>query len=503
MLPIERVRREMEKHGCTGSDDLPLVLAKKTENALRVFAADGKAARLGLYPGLPLSDARARVPALHIVEADENADAKLLESIADWCDRFTPLVALDFPHGIFLDISGCAHLFQGEHAMAEKVAGDLRAFGFTVRHAIASTAAAARALTRSAPGVIVPAGSEAEAVSMLPVSVLREIGVVTPLKRAGLKTIGEVAARSPQELRARFGAAFIFMLDQILGRADAPISPRRPVPDFTAEQHFPEPVATSDVIERTLFALASIMHRKLEERGKGARSFEAAFFRSDGAVRRIEVQTCAPLKHEKTITKLFRERLNALADPLDPGFGFDLIRLSASCVENFVHEATTFEADTQEAQEISALIDRLSARYGAARVLRFQARDSHIPECVARPVTAQQKIKNSNWQEIRARGEPPRRPLRMLAHPEPIHVIAEVSEGPPARFVWRRAAHAIVRAEGPERIAMEWWHENPSDRTRDYFRVEDEAGRRFWLYREGLYGRETAQPSWFMHGLFA
>jgi protein ImuB len=261
-------------------------------------------------------------------------------------------------------------------------------------------------------------------------------------------------------------------------------------------------VATSEVIERTLFALSATMSKRLEERGKGARALEAAFFRTDGAVFRIGVETGRPLKEKQTIVKLFRERLDALKDPLDPGFGFDLIRLSAYRVENFIYEAASFDENAQDRHEISALIDRLSARYSAARVLRFRAEDTHIPECAAREIAAQEQ-QTADWQAIRAEHEPPRRPLRLLADPEPVSVIAEVPEGPPLRFTWRRAAHSIVRAEGPERIALRWWKENFANRTRDYFRVEDNEGRRYWLYREGLYGRETDRPHWFMHGLFA
>jgi protein ImuB len=374
----------------------------------------------------------------------------------------------------------------------------------TARYAIAGTAAAAKALTRNVSGTVVDPGEEAKAVSLLSVSALHEAPhIAVALKRAGLKTIGETAERSRQELRARFGSDFVFMLEQLLGKADAPISPRLPVPDYIAEQRFPEPVATSEVIERTLFALTATMSKRLEERGKGARALEAAFFRTDGAVCRIGIETGRPLKEAKTIVKLFRERLDALADPLDPGFGFDLIRLSAYRVENFTQEAASFDANAQDAHEISALIDQLSARYGAARVLRFHAEDTYIPECAAHPLAAQQERQATEWQEIPSEHEPPRRPLRLLADPEPVNVIAEVPEGPPLRFTWRRAVHSIVRAEGPERIALQWWKENFADRTRDYFRVEDDEGRRYWLYREGLYARETDRPRWFMQGLFA
>jgi len=499
------VQNRARRHGSGEPDSLPLVLAAKSENALRVSAVDAKAARLGLYAGLTLSDARARIPALEVVEADHVADRTLLESIADWCDGFTPLVALDPPNGILLDISGCAHLFGGERALGEKILTDLRARGFSAHYAIAGTAAAARALTLVAAKTIVEQGNEEAVVSRLPVEVLRaERGIAIALKRAGLKTIGDAASRNRSELTARFGASFVFLLDQVLGKTDTPISPRRHLPDYMTERRFPEPIAASETIQHTLLSLAGTLKGVLEEQGKGARVLEAAFFRTDGAVRRIGVETGAPLRDEHAILRLFRERLDALADPLDPGFGFDLIRLSALRVENFNEEEANFDRHREDMHEVAALIDRLSARFGAERVLKFEAEDTHCPEREARLVAAQRATQIALWQKTREFAEPPRRPLRLFEPPERLqNVLAEVPDGPPAAFVWRRAKHKVVHAEGPERIAAEWWRQEVMLPTRDYFRVENEEGQRYWIYREGLYVRETRKPVWFMHGAFA
>jgi protein ImuB len=269
------------------------------------------------------------------------------------------------------------------------------------------------------------------------------------------------------------------------------------------ERRFAEPIATGEAIEHTLLSLGGTLVDILEGRGKGARLLEAAFFRTDGAVRRIAVVTGAPLKDEHAILRLFREKLNALADPLDPGFGFDLIRLSAPRVENFTQEAS-FDRHREDMYEISALIDRLSARFGAHRVLKFEAEDTHCPEREARLVAAQRATQIALWQKTREFAEPPRRPLRLFEPPEPLqNVLAEVPDGPPAAFVWRRAKHKVIHAEGPERIASEWWQQEAMLPTRDYFRVENDKGQRYWIYREGLYTREMRQPAWFMHGAFA
>jgi protein ImuB len=494
------------------SNDPGIVVARQN-NALQIFALDDAAARLGLEVGLPLANARAICPQLRVFDADEVSDAKTLNDIAEWCDRFTPLVALDSPHGLFLDITGCAHLFGGEAAMMRLVCDVLTAQGFAVSAAIAGTSVCARTITRHVHGRIVRDGEEAEAVGPLPVSALgAEEAITRGLRRAGLKTIGDVASRARHEITARFGAGFTTLLEHALGQGDAPISPRKPLPDYIVEKRFADPVATEAVISATLSRLAGMLVVAMARQGKGARRLEARFFRTDGAVRTIIVDTGQPVTRAEVIDRLFRERLDALSDPLDPGFGFDLIRLSASRTEIVVQQQRDLDANVHDNDELAALIDRIAARIGGRRVVVHLPQDTHIPERAVLAAPAQHHLvaaAHAVW-PARAEGEPPLRPLRLFERPEQIKVVAQVPDGPPARFVWRRATHAVVRAEGPERVAMEWWRAQSATLTRDYFRVEDEAGLRFWLYRDGLYDREIAQeesravqPNWFMHGLFA
>ncbi len=492
--------------------DAPGIVVARQNNMLRISALNDAAVHFGLAVDLPLANARAICPDVQVYDADETADADTLNAIAEWCDRFTPLVALDPPYGLFLDITGCAHLFGGEAAMMNLVCGVLTVQGFKVSSAIAGTAVCARTLTRHAHGRIVRDGEECEAVRLLPISALgADMAVVTGLRRAGLKTIGEVAERGRHEITARFGARFTTLLEQALGKSDAPISPRKPLPDYIVEKRFAEPVVTEAVISATLSGLAGTLVSAMGKQGKGARQLEARFFRTDGAVRTITVDTGQPVTRGEMIDRLFRERLEALSDPLDPGFGFDLIRLTASRTEIVVQEQRDLDAHVHDQDELSALIDRIAARIGGKRVVVHLPQDTHIPEHAVRVAPAQHHLgeaAQAAW-PARVAGEPPLRPLRLFERPEEIKVIAEVPDGPPARFVWRRAAHAVVRVEGPERVAMEWWRAGSAVLTRDYFRVEDEEGLRFWLYRDGLFEEveqkegKPALPNWFMHGLFA
>jgi protein ImuB len=507
-LAIDRLRQtkfrgQYHDHGAAPGEP-PLVVAEKVDNALHLSAIDERALRLGLHRGMPLADARAMVPALTVVEADPHADAALLSAIADWCDRFTPLVAFDGKDGLLLDISGCAHLFGGESAMADRILRFMASQGMRAQTAIAGTAISASALARFSPNTIVAPGEEEDAMIGLPVAaVTRDEGIIIGLRRAGLKTIGDVLTRSPAELAARFGAGFTAVLDQALGRSDAPISPRKPLPDYVAEKRFAEPVATDAVIANAIFSLAATLTSLLERHGEGARRIEASFFRTDGAVRRLVVETGRPVCDPSVIERLFQERLDALADPLDPGFGFDLIRLAASRTMAITPAQQGFDTAAHEAEDIAILTDRLATRLGARRVVRYVPQESHIPEYAELAVPVQQVPASRTVWPTRTPAEPPQRPLRLFERPEQIEVMAEVPDGPPVRFLWRRVFRNVARAEGPERIAMEWWKRDGKALTRDYFRVEDESGLRFWLYRDGLYGRETARAGWFVHGLFA
>jgi protein ImuB len=508
-LPTDRIERALSPRPRD-----PRVIVAEIKSALRLAAMNAAAAELGLKSGMPLADARAMYPALLVDHADETADGHLAEAVCDWLGRYTPLVGLTAPDGMMLDISGCAHLFGGEEAMRKDIVRRLGAQGFTARTAVAGTAGAAWAFARFGTKRVVTDSELRETLLPLPLAALRlDADKIDALTRVGLKRIADIEGRPRPPLAARFGADLLRRLDQALGTADEPITPRLPLPPYIAERCFAEPVTHEEYILQTVEHLAVNLARRMGERGEGARALQVTLYRVDGAVRRLSVATSKPLRDTRALCRLFKERFATLADELDPGFGFDVVRLSVTTSEKTAPAQRDIVAAAQGAGDIDHLIDRLGVRFGIRRVLRLGFAESHIPEYAVIATPAHHPPSpagEGNHRAAMVEGAfardslSPTRPLRLFDRPEEIDAIAEVPDGPPARFKWRRVMHEVAATEGPERIATEWWRdEQGRPLTRDYFRVEDRNGRRFWLYREGLYGRETNAPRWFVHGLFA
>ena len=484
----------------------PLVVSHRENNTQRVAALCERAEALGLGHGMGIAEARAMHPGIEVVEADPVADRLLLEGLADWCDRYTPLVALAGEDGLFLDITGCAHLFGGEEAMLDDVSRRLSEQGFDARAGLASTPGVAWAAARYMRSGLIAPGGEAQALAPLPLSALR----IPPetrsgLESVGLRTVASVMTQPRAPFARRFGPLLLLRLDQALGHVEEAVSPRLPVAPLSAERQLAEPIMLVEDIERLVLLLAGRLKPDLERRGEGARCLSLALFRLDGEVRRLEIRTSSPMREPALVLRLFHERLERAGETLDAGFGFELVRLSVLDATRFDNEQGDLCGNVaDDGADLVLFTDRVRARLGEGALARHVAVESHIPERAVRLLPFGEAASS---QPLTAAAAPLRseaaRPIRLLSRPEPVDVAAvEVPEGPPRHFRWRRASHRVIRAEGPERIAPEWWHERKGAPTRDYFRVEDEAGRRYWLFREGLYGSSGAPPRWFMQGLF-
>jgi len=497
-LPTDRLHRL----GSAPADGAPLALYAKTGNAFALTAVDAQAAALGLKPGMPLADARAMQPGLVTRAAEDAADAALLDRVAQWCERYTPIVAVDPPHGLFLDVTGCPHLFGGPEALRVEIVERLKAQGLGARAAIAPTPGAAWALARHGASGVVGNDKLLAALAPLPVAALRLSPAASALlKRLGLTRVGQLVHAPRQPFAARAGQDAMLRLDQALGRAPEALSPRHPPPQLFALRRLAEPIQALDAVLAVSEVLCGELSARLDARGLGAMRLRLVLFRVDDRVRAIDLGFSRPERAREPMLRVIRERLSAAPEALDAAFGFEAVRLDALETSAPLPQATDLAPSSARDPEAEArVLDRLAARLGADRVARLARRPVHAPERASALLPA------TGTPPVPAGARAPqdgvmRRPLRLFPHAKPIDVIASVPDGPPMRFRWRRVLHEVARAEGPERISPHWLRA-PDTRARDYYRVEDRAGRRFWMYREGLY--EGAEPPrWFLHGLFA
>lgn len=461
---------------------------------------DQAAAALGLYAGQKAVDAAALVPNLATAEAEPDADAMALAALTDWCVRFSPAVAPDAPDGLFLDIAGVSHLWGGEAQMAADLQARLAAGGLAFRIAVADTPGAAWALAHFAQdGIIAAPGEQAALLARLPPAALRlEPETAAQIQRLGLRNLGQLFALPRAPFTRRFGAQAMLRMDQALGRAAEALAFRRPANPWFARLAFAEPISAPEDLARVAFDIAAKLCARLEAEGQGGRRFELAYHRLDGQTQTCTVGLSLVGRDPKPIAKLFAPKL----EMIDPGFGVEVVTLTAHEVEPLSGRQSRLDAGPDAALEegLAPLVDRLSNRLGEARVFRAVRRESHVPELACGRERVLGAPPAPAW-DI----EPPR-PLRLFRPPEPIEAMAPVPDDPPVQFRWRGRLHRVARAEGPERIAREWWKvadlaEVATGHVRDYYRVEDQDGARFWVFRAGLYV-EGEQAKWWMHGLF-
>ncbi|MGE0121065.1 MAG: DNA polymerase Y family protein [Dongiaceae bacterium] len=482
-----------------------LVTAGAAAGRALVAAVDDAAAAEGLAPGMPLADARTLSPALRVHPADPAGDAAALDRLAAWCTRYTPWTAVETHDGgngagLWLDLTGCAHLFGGEAALLGDLLARLRRFGHAARAAVADSPGAAWAAARfiddpRRTGIVMTAAETRDRLIPLPVAALRlPAATAAELHRLGLRRIGDLLPMPRAALARRFGSLPADRLDQALGLRAEPLSPRRPVAPHEARLVLAEPLLTVEAVAEGLRRLLGQLCRQLEAGQLGARRLVLTLYRVDGAVQQAAVGTSRPNREPQALARLFAEHL----DTIDPGFGIDALALAAARVEPLaalqMRLARTPSSPRRQDAGLAALVDRLGNRLGFASLRRLVPRESYIPEraVASAPPLAPAKP-GAGWPTL------PPRPLRLFARPQPIEATALLPDHPPVMFRWHARLHRVRRAEGPERIAPEWWRPESGARPRDYFRVEDESGRRFWLCRDG---QPPEGGRWYLHGLF-
>ncbi len=496
-------------------EDIMLVTSHRVGSRIEIAAASPAAQDAGATPGMTLTSARAMLPDLIVRPADPEGDHAALSALATLlARRCSPGVAFDGPQGLLIDASGVAHLHGGEAAMARRRVRMRARAGFTARVSIADTPGAAHALSRCGPRVtICPPGAQDAALAPLPPHALRlDERERDLLATFGVATIGELAAMPRAPLTRRLGKALVARLDQALGRVAEPIDPIQPAEPIAVAQRFMEPIGTAEAIAHWLGTLVPKLADALAAQGLGARRIELIADRVDHVPQRIRIGLARPSRDGAHILKLLLRRI----EDVEPGYGIDALTLHLRAAEPLGPEALIERLDEATAPDLAPLVDTLATR--GTRTWRAAPVESDVPERSVAPrapldpparAEAALKADDVRQLDVTETLHPwhPRwpRPARLLSRPEQLDfVIAELPDQPPRRFAWRGHMHRVVHADGPERIAGEWWRRSGErDAVRDYFRVEDEHGARFWLYRRGDGVRpHSGDLLWFIHGLF-
>lgn len=507
-LAIDRWRHSENCRRGQGRDATAFALLVDTAHGPRISAANEVAFAAGVQVDMRLADARSLHPPLQVGPADPVGDAAFLQRLALWAQRWGAWSAVDPPDGVLVDLTGAAHLSGGEGALLADARACFARQDLAARFAIAPTAGAAWALARFARGArkgcSVGRDDLVAALARLPVAALRlDADVLLLLRRLGLKRIGDLDAIGRDALRRRFrrrpdaSANPLLRLDQLLGRVAEPLVPVVPVERPSAQRRLMEPIRHRELLDRIVADCAADLARALEARREGARRIELALWRVDGEVLRRHLEMALATRDPAHIARLFATRL----DDVDAGFGIELVRLQALWVQDLPLGQEAFaEGGERQGTALAVCLDRLAVRLGDKAVRRPVPHASHMPERAQRWQAPLAPVPTVS----REGGAGAARPLKMLVRPEPIAVLYATPDGFPRQFRWRGALHEVARVEGPERIAPEWWRDPSGTRLRDYYRIEDRAGRRYWLYRHGYLGDgRGGAPEWFLQGLFA
>tara|TARA_A100001011_G_scaffold84547_1_gene88423 strand:- start:5235 stop:6836 length:1602 start_codon:yes stop_codon:yes gene_type:complete len=505
--------------------EFPLVTTQKLNGIKRILAVSNAAKLKGIKTGYTLADAKALFPELLIEKADYINDLKTLETLVMAFQRYSPWTAIDLNEtnllgslvgsgSIWIDITGCAHLYDGEHSLVKDLYNYCLKIGYQARIGLADTPGAAWAVARfnNVQSTIIPPQSQKEALAHYPIVALRLDPITTEkLHNLGLNQIGDIYNMPRAPLTSRFGLVLLQRLDQILGLENEPISPCRPKHQHIARISFPEPIGNKQDIKFALDKLLMELCKVLEKNNLGARLLKLSIFRVDNTHINIKAGTSQPSRDPEHLAFLFQEKL----DTVDAGFGIEVlilkaIEISKSSINQFsIYRRTNQKSNTN----IAKLIDRLSGRLGVQNVIRFYPVESHIPEQANKAVSAINNTKVSNsWTNTSKflNNCHLKRPLELLSQPLPIDVIASIPDGPPIMFIWRRQKHKVINSEGPERIAPEWWRPRKFlsnsmpfvPKERDYYKLEDHEGNRYWVYCNGNYSKQKI-TKWYLHGFFS
>ena len=495
-LSTDRVRR---KSGDAAPPvEAPLVLVGRDGRRRVVLAADAAAQAAGLRVGMPATKAQILVPGLIIQDADPAADAEALDRLALWMlQRFAPIVAPDAPDGIVIDSTGADHLHGGEAAMLATLIDKLADVGIRARGAVADTLGAAHALARFAahPAFVSAPGAAAADVAALPIAALRVApDLVDGLRVLGFARISDLLAQPRAPLTLRFGPELGRRLDQASGQLAEPIEPIRPEELIEVRRVFAEPIGAAETIARYIGKLSAQLCEALEQKGLGARRLDLICHRVDSRAQAVRVGTALPLRDVKRMTRLLSDKI----ETIEPGFGIEIMTLAATVAGPLTLKQAVTSLVAEPEPDVSGLFDLLANRVGEQNLYRAAPVASDVPERAVRHIPALAADTGADWP-----GHWPR-PARLFARPEPIETVALLPDHPPVTFTWRGVRRRVKRADGPERVFGEWWKRDPElIAVRDYFRIEDDAGERFWVFRAGD-GDDplTGSQRWFLHGIF-
>lgn len=472
--------------------EVPLITAMQDGNQRVIAAADDAAQRLKLRPGMTIAHAQSLVPNLHIHDAQPYEDEQGLARLALWCTRYSPVVATDPPQGIFVDIAGAAHLFKGEAALLQDMKRRLAESRIGAKLAVADTPGCAWAMARFGKEEIVAPGRASDLLGGLPIAALRlDASTVESLKDVGIERIAQLATKPRGSLQTRFGSEVLLRMDQALGAAPEALVSIVPPEVPRTKLRFPEPLGDPEDLQRVIDLLCKDLVQELERRGVGARRLDLVFMRVDNIAQAVRIGTSRPNRSPAHLAKLLGERLVLV----DPGFGIEEATVTASWIEAVTEKQIVgaHVAKPGENADVADLVDKLRVKLGAERVFRLVPQESDIPERTIKRVPAMATADGATWPDDLPR------PSRLLTPPELVNAIAEVPDAPPRFFVWRKTRHSVVKADGPERILGEWWRSDKElSLQRDYYRVENLQGERFWLFRDAP---AADGGRWWLHGI--